>query len=246
MNTLLAFGLAMMVGMNGAIAVESRLIGGKKANPSDWPASVYASMSGSRCSATVVGERVLFIASHCVSNGGVATFKVAGKQFSSRCTRNPGYAKNATADWALCLTDTSVTDVPFESLNYDPTRVRIEDKLMLSGYGCVTPGGGGGNDGVLRIGEATVKRLPSGTNHDIVTRGGAALCFGDSGGAAYYVDSKTGSRWVVGINSRGDISTTSYLSSVSVDASKDFIKRWSQDKNQVICGVHTEALGCRL
>lgn len=45
------------------------LINGVPAEPKDWPASVYSSADGSRCSATIVGERTVVIAAHCVANG---------------------------------------------------------------------------------------------------------------------------------------------------------------------------------
>lgn len=222
-----------------------RLINGAPANASEWPSSVYVSMGGGRCSGTLVGYRVLLIASHCVSNGGSASFTVNSEKYTAKCTHGPGYPSNSTADWSLCLTDKVVAGGPFEQVNFDSARVQMGAKLTLTGYGCIKKGGGGGNDGVFRIGEATVTKLPSGSNHDIVTEGGAALCFGDSGGSAYYIDPTDGRRWVVGINSRGDISTTSYLSSISTDTVKDFMKDWSKKNDQVICGINMGAGDCR-
>ena len=116
--------------------------------------------------------------------------------------------------------------------------------VRLTGYGCVQPGGGGGNDGVFRIGNARVTRLPSGSNNDTVTSGGAALCFGDSGGAAYVLDDNGGRR-IFGINSRGDIRTTSYLSSTYTASFRNFVASWAQSNGQRICGVHADAPGCR-
>lgn len=239
------FIFSMLLTAGSLYSADSRLINGKVADKKDWPASMYASMSGSRCSATVVGAQTLFIASHCVKNGGSASFSVGQEKYTGKCTHAPGYSKNSTADWALCLIDKEVKNVLYEKINYDAGRFKVGDKLMLTGYGCIKAGGGGGNDGIFRIGEATIRSLPNKSNNDIVTRGGAALCYGDSGGAAYYIDNRDGRRWVVGVNSRGDISTTSYLPSVSTDESKDFLKTWAEKNNQAICGVHTSATGCR-
>lgn len=224
---------------------DSRLINGTPADLKDWPSSVYASMSGSRCTATVVGERTLLIAAHCAGNGAKASFKVGTNQYSSTCTQAPQYNGNDTADWTLCLIDKVVTGTQYEMVNAESSRVAVGQELTLTGYGCTKPGGSGGNDGIYRVGTAKVTRIPSGNNNDIVTKGGGALCFGDSGGPAFLVDSNTNSRWVVGVNSRGDISTTSYLSSVSTSAALQFVKDWAQKNNQQICGIHSGATGCR-
>jgi hypothetical protein len=222
---------------------DETLIGGKPADPKDWPASMYASMSGARCTATVVGEHVLLIASHCVGNGAKAQFKAAGETFTSVCTHHPKYSGNSTADWALCLVDKKVPALPFESMNSDGSIIKLGEKLMLTGFGCISPGGGGGNDGIYRIGEATIVGLPSGNSNDITTQGGAALCFGDSGGPAFKIMGDK--RVVVSVNSRGDIRTHSYLVATHTEMAQSFFKSWA-DKNAVkICGIHADAAGCR-
>lgn len=242
---------------------DDRLINGEPADKAAWPASVYASMGNSRCTATVVGERVLLTAAHCVSNNGTASFKAGGNQYSSKCTHAPGYDRsawqahhnaliqgvlgiptaNATADWALCVVDRVVTDVPYENLNQDASKLKVGNNLLMTGYGCIRPGGGGGNDGIYRIGEAQITSLPSGTNYDIVTRGGGALCYGDSGGPAFHIEGNN--RWVVSVNSRGNIRNTSYIPSVTASAAKSFFQEWSSQKGVQICGMHASAKGCR-
>lgn len=221
----------------------AELINGAPAKPGDYPACVYASMSSSRCSATVVGERVLLIASHCVSNGGSASFSVGANQYKCRGAHGPGYPRNSTADWTLCLTDKKVVGAPYEHVLADASLLKVGTKVRLAGYGCTRSGGGGGNDGVFRTGLAEVIDLPTGTDYDTVTRGGAALCYGDSGGPAFL--EVGAARYVFGVNSRGDISTTSYLSSTYVKAFLDFAVSWSNKNGQKICGVHADALGCR-
>lgn len=223
---------------------EADLIGGKPADPKEFPATVYSAQGNSRCTATIVGERVLLIAAHCVGNGRSAVFKASGVEYRSTCTHGPDYARNSTADWALCLIDQSVVNVPFEHVNQEADRLKVGDKLLLTGFGCTSPGGGGGNDGTYRIGESTIRELPDGrSDNDIVTSGGAALCFGDSGGPAFKVDGTQ--RWQVSVNSRGDIRTTSYLSALHTPQAKKFISSWSDAKKVKICGVHADATGCR-
>lgn len=219
------------------------LIGGKEADPKDWPASVYSSQGNSRCTATIVGPRTLFIAAHCVGNGHQATFSAGGGSYRSTCTHSPDYDMDATADWALCLIDSEVKNVPYEHIATDPQTVAVGDSLMLTGYGCTQPGGGGGNDGTYRIGEAKVSEIP-GSSNDIITKGGAALCFGDSGGPAFKI-LPDGKRLQVSINSRGDIKTTSYLSAVYTPKAKQFIAQWKQQNGQKICGLDVDTQGCR-
>lgn len=223
---------------------QPMLIGGKPADAAEWPASVYARAGSSACSATLVGDRVLFIASHCVANGGQVTFSAHANNYTARCNQHPEYRKNATADWSLCLVDRPVTGVAFEVMGVDE-KLEIGQPLLLSGYGCVKPGGGGGNDGIFRIGNADIKGLPSGKTYDIVTKGGAALCFGDSGGSAFKLMTD-GNRHIVAVNSRGDISTMSYLPAVSSPTFLSWAQSWAKDANNVrICGIHDDALGCR-
>lgn len=220
------------------------LIGGKPADPALWPASLYVKAGDASCSATLVGERTVFIAAHCMDNGGKITFNAHANRYSATCSHHPEYRGNDTADWALCLTDRPVIGVPFENLGIKRS-VTLGQQLTLSGYGCIRSGGGGGNDGIFRVGQAKVTGLVSGKNYDIVTEGGAALCFGDSGGAAYVVD-ENGDRAVIAVNSRGDIHTMSYLPAVFSPSFVSWAKTWSTNSYATrICGLHADAVGCR-
>lgn len=217
------------------------LINGRPARAGEYPATVYSRQGGARCTATLIGERVLLHAAHCMNNNGAATFTIGGKQYASVCTHHPSYRRNSTADWALCLVSQPVSGVVFEKLA--SKGLSKGDQVRLTGYGCTRPGGGGGNDGILRVGDTNVVQIPSGTNYDTVTRQGSALCFGDSGGPAFIY--RDGGREVFGVNSRGDIRTTSYLSSTYVGQFQSFAKDWAASKNVKICGVHTDAANCR-
>lgn len=225
-------------------AESPALIGGRPADPKDWPASVYAHMGSAACTATVVGSQVLLIASHCVDHGGTASFSVGANQYVSKCSRSPLYRQGTDHDVALCKITNPVTGIPFENVNQDPDLLKVGGEILLTGYGCIREGGGGGNDGVYRIGEAKIMQLPN--PYDLVAKGKAALCFGDSGGAAFiFLDEAKTKRVQVTINSKGDIRTTSYLTSVSTKASIDFLEAWSTANSVKICGVHRDAEGCR-
>lgn len=219
------------------------LIGGRAADPKDWPASMYADLGGARCTATIVGERVLLIAAHCVSNGGTAKFRAAGQEYSATCLHSRDYQGNSTADYAGCQIDRPVQNVPFELVNTDANLVKMGEEILLTGFGCVIPGGSGGNDGVYRIGESIVSRLPQGNDNDIITKGPAALCYGDSGGPAFKVVGNK--RYQLSVNSRGDIRTTSYLSSLATAQGKRFLTAYAEKTGLRICGMHADAVGCR-
>lgn len=227
-------------------AIEPTLIGGTVADPKDWPASMYADMGGARCTATIVGERALLIAAHCVDNGAAANFTLNGTRYTSVCTHSKEYAGNATADYTLCLIDKKVEGIPYEKMNQDANLLKVGDKITLTGFGCIKPGGGGGNDGLYRIGEATITQLPFDRSNDIVTKGSAALCFGDSGGPSFqYLDRDKKDRVVLAINSRGDIRAISYLSALHTAEGKRFLNAWAEKNGQKLCGVHADAVGCR-
>jgi len=139
-----------------------------------------------------------------------------------------------------------VTGIPYEVVNTDASIHKVGGQVQLTGYGCTVQGGSGGNDGIYRVGEASITRLPSSTSNDIITKGNVALCYGDSGGSAFqYLDAAKTKRVLISINSRGDIKTTSYLSSVSTPKAKQFIQDWTSRQGLRMCGVHADAKGCR-
>src|SRR6267142_4209869 len=103
----------------------------------------------------------------------------------------------------MCLMESDVPAIRYESLNADSARVQIHTELLLTGFGCTTAGGTGGNDGNYRIGEAKVTKVPVDGNNDIITTGEVALCYGDSGGPAFvFLDAGKKRRIQVSVNSR--------------------------------------------
>jgi hypothetical protein len=181
-----------------------------------------------------------------VGNGATATVRRAGRDHRSVCTHADDYQANVTADWALCHFDAPLTGIRYERISIDPRLVGVGSELLLTGFGCTRTDGTGGNDGIYRIGEAAVARLPRGDNHDIVTRGSAALCFGDSGGPAFtFLDPQKRRRVQVSVNSRGNIQDTSHLSSLSTPAAIRFLREWSARNGARICGLHGDAPNCR-
>jgi V8-like Glu-specific endopeptidase len=221
------------------------LINGTVPDMSKFQGSVRIQSGNAGCTATVVGSRVVATAAHCVSAGNI-TFSVGPSRYSGQCRTAREYNGNSTADYAYCYTDKEVLGIVYDVVNLDPNYLKVGERVLLTGYGCTRPGGTG-TDGQYRVGLATVNRLPSGTNNDIVTSNGAALCFGDSGGPAFGgVDAAGVHGKLISVNSRGNIATTSYLSATHTPIHNRFIAAWAAlYPDARICGFHKDAQGCR-
>jgi hypothetical protein len=221
------------------------VLGGRPANQADWPAALIFTTAGGGCTSTLVSDRVVLTAAHCVEDGSMGKVLIGVQTIDVKCTHNPSYAGNYTADYALCLLGTPVeSEIVFERVNANPGRVQNESEVTLLGYGCTTEGGFDEGFGRLFEGEAKVVGRPDGEDLYFHTTGGAALCFGDSGGASYYGGAASDFRAVIAVNSRGDVSKNSYLSSTSTEAFLDWAYTWSGENGVSICGLHDGVKNC--
>jgi len=235
--------------------LQTELRGARVADPRNWPASFYTQSVGGSCTASIVGDRVLLTAAHCVANGAAVTLRKGGATYRAMCEHAPQYqggsASGITADYALCALDRPVPGVPAERVNARAAALKVNGEVLLTGFGCTTNQGTGGNDGVYRIGETTIKGLPAGTNNDITVSGGAGLCFGDSGGPAFLGEGR--GRVQVSVNSRVenrsptgvDLGAKSYLSSLTSAQGSAFLSDWSKRNGLRICGLDPQATTCR-
>lgn len=235
--------------------IQPELRGGRVADPKQWQASFYTRSAGGSCTASIVGDRVLLTAAHCVANGAAVTLRRAGIVYRAMCEHAPEYGttNNArTADYALCAIDNAIPGIAAERINRDAAALRVGQEILLTGFGCTTNQGTGGNDGVYRIGETRIIALPAGSNNDIVTSGGAGVCFGDSGGPAFLVGPGN-RRTQISVNSRvqnnsptgTNLGPRSYLSSLSTPQAAAFLSGWSSRNHLRICGLDPQATTCR-
>lgn len=215
----------LLVVMSPALsAAENTLINGEVVPNGERPEVVMISMSGARCTATVVSDRVIITAAHCVSNGGKASFTYGQNSYTSTCKRSPIYPRR-DHDLAICLVSEKIDGAKPASV--DTTKLEVGETVEILGYGCTRPGGGGA-DGKLRRGEAKVTGF---SGYDVVTENGAALCFGDSGGPMMKA------KRLVAVNSKGNIRNTNYNLQLSSDESVSMMKEFAASNSVDICGV---------
>ena len=227
------------------------VIGGKKAEPADWPATFVLQQPSTRpCSSTAVGRRVILTAAHCVTNGARGIVEVGGARIPVTCRHHPAYRGDSSvqyevsADFALCHLDNNLPGAVFERISVDSALLALGTTIRLLGFGCTKDFGADHRFGTLYEGDAPVSSLPRDQNYYLITSGDAAVCFGDSGGSAYLKES-TGRRFVVAVNSRSDYQRESWLSATGLRGFETWARQWSNERSVKICGIHPEAEGCR-
>lgn len=218
---------------SSTLAGTARLINGKPVDPGTYKEVISINTNGSGCTATIVGPKVIITAAHCAVTGATAKFKVDGVEYSAVMARSSLYPSQ-DHDVALGVVNTEIPNIKPFSVG---GKANKGDAITLLGYGCINVGGGGGNDGILRIGSSVIVDF---SEFDMVSRmaGGAALCYGDSGGPAFISDG--GKQKLLGINSKGNIKDTNYNTRTDVPESVSFIKEFASKNAVTICGVNSE------
>jgi secreted trypsin-like serine protease len=233
--------VAFVLLLSSSVSIaENELIGGREARPGEYPEVVRIRSGNSACSSSLVGPRVLISAAHCTTEDGSVVplseqetyvFDFEQSSYTARCKIAPDYrGTTGDQDLAVCKIDRPVS-VAYASISTKP--LALGDLVTIAGYGCVRQGGGGGNDGTLRVGDVSVTRLPSDSYYSFHTQGSVAACFGDSGGPVF----RKGTHEQVGIVSRGDIATLSLLTASYHPKSLDFLRRFEQEQGVEICGL---------
>lgn len=224
------------------------LIGGKITPKEAYPEVVYISDGGGRCSATIVGPQVILTAAHCVNDSGEirpAGFRplmvnVEDQEFDALCKQAPLYRDNIQDhDMALCKID-RVLPGPYATIS--SVGPELGEEVIVMGYGCIGVDSAGrargGNDGLLRAGVAPVTDLPSTGYHWYETVGRSALCFGDSGGPSFLKFEPGAPHMIVGVNSRGDMHSSSLMTALWTTASRKFFRSFTKETRTKICGVN--------
>lgn len=209
---------------------QSRLIGGKPVDPGTWNEVVRITVNGSTCTATIVGPKVLLTAASCGATGATASFQINNKKYDAKIVRSSLYpAKDHNI--AIGVTSEPITNVEPASVG---GKAVSGLNVNLLGFGCSTAGGGG-SDGILRIGDSTVTGF-SGFDMVLKRAGGAALCFGDQGGPV--VVTENGKHFILGVGSQGNLQDTSYSARTDTSESATFLKSVADSQSLAICGVN--------
>lgn len=216
--------------------IAPALINGKPVEPGTFKDVVRIQTGSAGCSATVVGPKVVVTAAHCGGEGATSQFKLNGKTYSGKIDRSAIYPRQ-DHDVAVIITTQEIPENEVGKYAIVKGTVQVGTEVTLLGYGCTRPGGGGGNDGVLRIGQTKVTGF---SGYDFVSSspGGAALCFGDSGGPAFIFEGDK--HYLVGVNSKGNIRNTNYNAYLASSTSKDFFTEMAKKHSVEICGINRD------
>lgn len=205
------------------------LINGEPVDKTKFPAVIrLTAEDGAGCTGSLVGPQAILTAAHCSESGKKMTFQtIDGQKYSAVMTR--------VADWPGRDLDLNVGKVDRVVKGIVPLEIRtdrFEKKDMLVdmiGYGCTNPGGGGGNDGVLRKGSG---KITGGQAFDLILDAApSALCYGDSGGPVLFEGKQ------IGVNSKGNIEDKSYTTRTTLPEAKAWLEQTAKALGIEIVGI---------
>jgi hypothetical protein len=211
------------------------IIGGQAAQESDYKEIVRISCGAGPATGTIVGYQAILISAHMMPvnparcrlslfNGQVVEFTAYGLIESS--------ANLPSIDLAIGVLDKQLFNLTPATIGAGVSR---GESLVIAGFGCTQPGGGGPL-GDLHAGVAEMVQ-ESRDDSKFATRG-SAVCFGDSGAPAYSV-SRGGEPKVVGIAAAGNMRDQSWFVDLTRDDIRQRLLLAGQEHNVELCGLNS-------
>jgi MYXO-CTERM domain-containing protein len=168
--------------------LEPYIWGGEEALPCAWPSVVRVTGGNSLCTGTLIHPKVVMYAAHCGAQNKVIRFgetENTGKtEQVEYCKTYPGYNGSQGVDWAYCVLQREVTEVPFTPVGYGCEVNQYYGngaQVAVVGFGNNT---GDTGAGTKRWGFTTITNATS-TRFDVGGNQSTTICSGDSGGPAF-------------------------------------------------------------
>jgi MYXO-CTERM domain-containing protein len=162
---------------------------GDGVNACGWPTTVAVVSGGGLCTGTLVHPRVVIYAAHC--GGGSKTVQFGesafggGNAIGASCQTNPGWDNSQGTDWAYCVLDQSIDQLPIAPVLFGCELDMLVPQIQIAvvGFGKNTPAGGSGSK---RWGVTTLEYVNLDNNTTGIGGGDEpSICPGDSGGPAF-------------------------------------------------------------
>jgi MYXO-CTERM domain-containing protein len=173
----------------GVTPVQPQVAGGQEVEECGWPDTVAVTGGGGLCTGSLVHPRVVVYAAHC--GDGNKTIRFAEDSTSggisrptSFCRANPEYdgVSEQSQDWAFCVLDEPVTELPYTPPAYgcETDVIAQGQQVVIAGFGDSSSTGGAGTKRWATT--EIVSTLGSTAN---IGGDGVSTCQGDSGGSAF-------------------------------------------------------------
>ncbi|MCA9710455.1 MAG: trypsin-like serine protease [Myxococcales bacterium] len=191
----MALGSAMALGpataAAGELSVEPffpQVIGGEEVELCGWPNTVAVIGGGGLCTGSLVHPQVVVYAAHCGEDNKQIRFGEDANMGITRqvqfCMVNPDYGglNDQAHDWAFCVLQEPITDLPFTPPAFGCELDALEAGLpvVIAGFG---DAGVEGPPGIKRWGMTQIVSTLGNTAN--IGGAGISTCQGDSGGSSF-------------------------------------------------------------
>ncbi|PRQ00581.1 trypsin-like serine protease [Enhygromyxa salina] len=167
---------------------DNHVWNGAETEPCAWPTVVKVTGGGSLCTGSLIHPRVVMYAAHCGAQGKTVGFGDSDNSTKSKsteyCKTNPSYNGGQGTDWAYCVLNEPVTEIPITPVGFGCEVAQYYgngEDVAVVGFGNNEGDNGAGRKrwGWTYISNAGNSRF------DVGGQGTETICSGDSGGPAF-------------------------------------------------------------